>query len=171
MDENKLDSMCNDSSYEEAYRTYAPAIFRFIYYKCNDKEQASDVMQDVFLVLWKNCKKVKPEKVKSYLFTVANNQFINAKKRESVRSRYAEKQNQKHEFITPEFLMEESEFQNRLEQAIGNLSEKQRQVFLMSRIEKMKYSEIAEVLEISVKAVEKRMHLALLSLKEILQGK
>jgi RNA polymerase sigma-70 factor (ECF subfamily) len=67
--------------------------------------------------------------------------------------------------------MEESEFQNRLEQAIGNLSEKQRQVFLMSRIEKMKYSEIAEVLEISVKAVEKRMHLALLSLKEILQGK
>jgi RNA polymerase sigma-70 factor (ECF subfamily) len=171
MDENKLDSLCNESSYEEAYRIYAPAIFRFIYYKCNDKEQASDIMQEVFLVLWKNCKKVKPEKVKSFLFTVANNQFINVKKRENVRSRFAEQQNQKHEYKTPEFLMEESEFQSRLELAIGNLSEKQRQVFLMSRIEKMKYSEIAEVLEISVKAVEKRMHFALLSLKEILQGK
>lgn len=171
MDENKRDSICNESSYEEVYRTYAPAIFRFIYYKCNDKEQASDIMQEVFLMLWKNCKKVKPEKVKSYLFTVANNQFINVKKRESVRSRYAEQQNQKHEYKTPEFLIEESEFQRRLERAIADLTEKQRQVFLMSRIEKMKYSEIAQALEISVKAVEKRMHLALLSLKDILQGK
>ena len=44
--------------------------------------------------------------------------------------------------------------------------EKQKEVFLLSRIEKMKYREIAEMLEISVKAVEKRMHLALLEMKE-----
>ena len=44
--------------------------------------------------------------------------------------------------------------------------EKQKEVFLLSRIEKMKYREIAEMLGISVKAVEKRMHLALLEMEE-----
>ena len=51
-------------------------------------------------------------------------------------------------------------------EAISDLPEKQKEVFLLSRIEKMKYREIAEMLEISVKAVEKRMHLALLEMKE-----
>jgi RNA polymerase sigma-70 factor (ECF subfamily) len=46
------------------------------------------------------------------------------------------------------------------------LPEKQRLVFLLSRIEKMTYKEIAELLDISVKAVEKRMHKALVSLRE-----
>ena len=50
--------------------------------------------------------------------------------------------------------------------AISDLPEKQKEVFLLSRIEKMKYREIAEMLGISVKAVEKRMHLALLEMKE-----
>ena len=49
---------------------------------------------------------------------------------------------------------------------IANLSEKQREVFLLNRIEKKKYKEIAEMLGISVKAVEKRMHGALKSLRE-----
>ena len=57
--------------------------------------------------------------------------------------------------------MEEDEFKTRLEQAISELVPTQREVFLMNRIDKKKYSEIAEELEISVKAVEKRMGKAL----------
>ena len=40
-------------------------------------------------------------------------------------------------------------------------------MFLMSRIDKMKYKEIAEALGLSVKAIEKRMHLALKTLRKI----
>ena len=63
--------------------------------------------------------------------------------------------------------MEEEEFRKRLEEGISNLPEGQRVVFLMNRIDKKKYREIAEELNISVKAVEKRMHKALVALRKI----
>jgi RNA polymerase sigma-70 factor (ECF subfamily) len=54
----------------------------------------------------------------------------------------------------------------KLESVIAGLPEKQREVFLLSRIDKKKYAEIAEMLDISVKAVEKRMSQALIILRE-----
>ena len=61
--------------------------------------------------------------------------------------------------------MEEDEFKTRLEAAIGELPETQREVFLMNRIDKMTYNEIAEALGVSVKAIEKRMGKALKTLR------
>ena len=67
---------------------------------------------------------------------------------------------------SPEFLMEEKEFMDKLQNAIADLKEGQREVFLLNRIDKKTYKEIAEMLSISVKAVEKRMQLALKQLRE-----
>jgi RNA polymerase sigma-70 factor (ECF subfamily) len=66
----------------------------------------------------------------------------------------------------PEFILEEKQFKNKLLKAIENLNETQRVAFLMHRIDGKKYSEIADELNISVKAVEKRIHLALLELRK-----
>jgi len=49
---------------------------------------------------------------------------------------------------------------------IENLPEKEREVFLLSRIDKMKYKEIAEFLDISIKTVEKRMTNALVDVRK-----
>ena len=54
----------------------------------------------------------------------------------------------------------------KLKKSIAELPEKQREVFLLSRIEKKKYSEISEMLDISVKAGEKRMSQALITMRE-----
>ena len=62
--------------------------------------------------------------------------------------------------------MEEQEFMVKLKKAIADLPDKQREVFLLSRIDKKKYSEISEMLGISIKAVEKRMSQALVILRE-----
>ena len=67
---------------------------------------------------------------------------------------------------SPEYILEEKQFQTKLLKAIADLNEKQRVAFLMHRIDGKKYSEIAVDLGISVKAVEKRIHLALLSLRK-----
>ena len=64
------------------------------------------------------------------------------------------------------FLLEEKEFMQKLENAIASLSEKQREVFLLNRIDKKTYTEIAVFLDISKKAVEKRMHNALKVLRK-----
>ena len=68
---------------------------------------------------------------------------------------------------SPEYLLEEKEFKERLENAISALPEKQRVVFLMSRIDKKTYKEIAEILGISKQAVEKRIYNALDTLRQI----
>jgi RNA polymerase sigma-70 factor (ECF subfamily) len=100
------------------------------------------------------------------LYTVATNTFLNTIKHEKVvrnhRQNIASQQNNE----SPEFILIEKEFMEKLERTINSLSEKQKEVFLLNRIEKKKYKEIAEQLDISVKAVEKRMHSALLVLRE-----
>lgn len=79
-----------------------------------------------------------------------------------VRLKYANSNEQSDRTIeTPEFRMQEIEFKVRLEQAISELPETQREVFLMNRIDKLTYAEIAERLGVSVKAIEKRMGKAL----------
>ena len=62
--------------------------------------------------------------------------------------------------------MEEKEFLKKLQTCISNLPEKEREVFLLSRKDKKTYREIAEIIGITQKAVERRMHLALLKLRE-----
>ena len=66
----------------------------------------------------------------------------------------------------PEFVLEEKEFMEKLQHAISNLTDAQREVFLLNRIDKKTYREISELLGVSVKAIEKRMHGALVKLRE-----
>jgi RNA polymerase sigma-70 factor (ECF subfamily) len=66
--------------------------------------------------------------------------------------------------------LEEKEFNAKLEKSLSKLSESQRIAFLMNRIDGKKYKEIAEILNISIKAVEKRIHNALLNLRKEIEN-
>ena len=94
--------------------------------------------------------------------------ILNKGKHEKVVRNYNKHNKKEKTDISPEFIMLEKEFMDKLETAIANLPEKQREVFLMNRIEKKKYKEIAEELSISVKAVEKRMHQALVTMRTVI---
>jgi len=131
---------------------------------------AEDISHDAFMKLWENCGKVEIEKAKSYLFTVANNLFLNKANRKKVILQFENSVKQRSDQSDPHYIMQKNEFKERLEKAIAELPENQRIVFLMNRIDKKKYREIAEEIGISVKAVEKRMHLALQSLRKLHKG-
>ena len=129
------------------------------------------MVQEAFLTLWKNCSKVLPEMAKAYVFRVAQNQMLKSIDKEKTKEKHIQFIFKPSHTETPEFQMEFSEFDRKVNQAINDLPEGQREVFLMNRIEKMTYTEIAEVLDVSVKAVEKRMHKALLKLREKINEK
>ncbi|MEM1002841.1 MAG: sigma-70 family RNA polymerase sigma factor, partial [Bacteroidota bacterium] len=121
---------------------------------------------EALIKLWQNCKNVLIDKSKSYLLTVANNLFLNHIKHQKVKIKFQKGRSKPGiSNETPEFLLEEQQFKNRLELAISELTEAQREVFLMNRIDGLTYKKIAEALGISQKAVEKRMHKALLTLR------
>lgn len=141
----------------------------FVYYKNGDIDKAEDIAQDSFVKVWQNCKDVVYEKVKGFLLTVANRIFLNEIRSAKVKLNFENEAPKNVEKETPEYIFMEDEFKSTLETAISNLSEKQRTVFLMNRIDKMTFGEIAAELDISVKAVEKRMGVALKLLKEEVQ--
>jgi len=158
-------TICNEKTFEQIYKTYAKEVRRFLFFKTQNTAKAEDIMQDTFIKLWDNCKNVDSTKLKSYLFTVANNMFLNQVKHEKVVTNFKKIPTTNRNSESPEFVMIEKEFLDKLNAAISALPERQKEVFLLSRMKNKKYKEIAELLNISQKAVEKRMHLALLSMR------
>lgn len=160
-------NVCKDEVYHDLFKSLAKPIRNFLVYKGSDVEEANDIVQDTFIKLWENCKKVLPEKAKSYLYTLAGNAFKNEMAHLKVKLKYSTSNVIETVNIeTPEFKMEESEFKIQLESAISSLPQNQREVFLLNRIEQKKYREIAEILDLSVKAIEKRMGLALKHIRQ-----
>lgn len=164
---------CKESVYKTLFKEYAPSVFRFIYGKSGDESFAEDLVQDAFLKLWQKCKDIPPLKAKSFLFTTASNLFLDTKRREKVvlkfQTQHRATTNVSQE--SPEFKLEEKEFKTKLEKIISEMPEKNRTVFLMNRIDKMPYREIAENLGLSQKGVEKRMSVALNYLRKYLNQK
>lgn len=158
------ENVCEEKIYKSIFWEYSEMLRNFLYYKTGDMAQAEDLCQDAFAKLWENCAKVTIEKSKFYLFTIANNQFLNQIAHDKVALKFEGISHSDQAIQSSEFLLEEQEFKSRLEQAISNLPEDQRIVFLMNQIDKKNYSEIAVELDLSVKAIEKRMHNALKTL-------
>ena len=143
---------------------YVP-IKNFIYYKVGDVALAEDIAQDVFVKLWEKRKDIEKGKVKSLLYTIANNLTMNHFNHQSVVLNF-ERSYSPGISESPQFVLETKEFDDLLQRTISAIPEKSREVFLMNRIDKLTYKEIAKRLEIGEKAVEKRMHKAIELLKD-----
>lgn len=167
MAESFPDNICGQEVFQKLFFEYSRNLRNFLYYKSGDAMLAEDLCQEAFLRLWKECRNVPYEKAKSFLFTVANNLFLDDVKHRRVVMKYQLQKPKPGATQSPHELLEEKEFRLQLEQAIARLTEKNRIVFLLNRIEKMTYKDIAGLLEISVKAVEKRMHKALKELHKL----
>ncbi|RZJ67105.1 MAG: sigma-70 family RNA polymerase sigma factor [Flavobacterium sp.] len=166
-----IDGVCEESLFASLFKKHVKVLRNYLLYKFGDSEKANDVAQDAFIKLWENCADVPEEKAKSYLYTVANNVSLNKIAHQKVVLNYAQTANIRSQTPeSPEYLLEEEEFKTKLQNAIANLSEAQRTAFLMNRIDGKKYHEIAEILDISVKAVEKRISGALVSLRKEIVG-
>ena len=156
----------DEKAFTYLYDMYAKSLFGIIATLLKNPEDAQDALQEAFIKIWENCNKFDLLKAKSYLFSVAKNLFLNAKKHEKVVRNFENNSTNLYiETETPESALREKEFKHKLEKAIGNLTDSSREVFLLNRIEGKKYKEIAELLGISLKAVEKRMSKALLALR------
>ena len=164
---SSLLNTCDGIVFSSFFKNHAKSLRNFLFYKYGNRESAEDLTQEAFIKLWQNCATVPIEKAKAYIYTIANNSFLNEISHKKVVLKYEtdftgiDKTNE-----NPEYILEEKQFKNKLLNAIENLNENQRIPFLMHRIDGKKYSEIAEELNISVKAVEKRMHKALLELRK-----
>ncbi len=160
------ESICEEENYNTVYRRDAEKLRNYLYYQCKDLELAEDLTQEAFIRLWNKCKEVILAKVTGFLYTVARNLFLDQTRKEKLVLRFVKGQTPPIDKEDPHYLLRTEEFRAQIERSISNLPDGQREVFLMNRIDKRTYKEIAELLQISQTAVEKRMGKALLRLRD-----
>ena len=155
----------------ELFKQLYAQIKNFVYYKTGDIETAEDIAQEAFIKVWEKRYEIRQKTVKSLLYTIAGNLCKNRFEHQQVVFEFANNFQQNEFSSTPEFELELKEFNNKLQNAIGELKDKDRTVFLMNRIDGLTYKQIAENLELSQKAIEKRMKNALDELKKTIEYK
>lgn len=166
MEKNLHENVCEEQLFSSIFNKHSENLFQFLYYKFGDLLNPRDKVQEAFIKLWQNCSKVPPEKAKSFLFTTANNLMLNEVAHQKVVLKHQQQKAKHYTHENPEFLMQEKEYHKKLQTALSNLTEAQRVAFLMNRVEGKRFKEIAEILDISTKAVEKRIYGALEKLRE-----
>jgi len=160
------ENVCEEGIFNQLFKTHSTDLFRFLYYKFGGDNNPADLVQEAFVALWENCHKVPRSKAKSYLFTVANNQMLNVLARNKTVLKYQQEKPRSYTAESPDYIMEGNEYMSILQAAIQDLSEEQRVTFLLNRIEGKKHKEIAEMLGISQKTVEKRIYTAVAIISE-----
>lgn len=169
--QNQQGALCSEAVFRSVFDSYFKLLRNFLIYKFRNAERAEDTAQNAFVVLWENCGAIQPEQARSFLYTTAIRLSLNSIRHDKVVTNFElqSKPDGAH-LESPEFLLLEDELRKQLEKAINDLPERQRTVFLMNRFDNQSYTEIASALGLSVKAVEKRMHQALLSLRKVVKN-
>ena len=165
----------DEKAYAYFFNLYYNQIVGFCTEFIHDRDKAKSIAQEAFLKLWINKEKVqKINGIKAFLYTSAKSDCLNLFRHKKVVNRYLDSSLRKREeslnmevlnamrFDTVMF----SELEELIKVSIDELPDKCRQVFIMRRMDYKKNKEIAEELNISVKAVEANMTRALKYLKK-----
>lgn len=163
---NKRRLKLTAQEFKRLFDEHFDPIRRYLYYRSGDRELATDLAQEAFMKLWEKQLAFQPKENLGLLYKMASDLFVSRYRHHKIEWQYLQKLELNLHDESPEERLEYEEVRQRYETALGALSEKQRTVFLMSRIDGLKYHEIAARLDISQKAVEKRMSIALSELKQ-----
>jgi len=153
--------------FREYYRPMAAYAFRFL----NSLPESENIVQEVFLRLWQKRREIMiTSSLQNYLFRSVKNQCINHIEHVKIKTGYQDMviNHETNRVEYNEFFLEFG-LKKKIETAIAALPEKRQEIFRLAREDGLKYREIADRLEISVKTVETQMTLALKQLRESLK--
>lgn len=149
--------MLDKADFKFIFDNHFEEVRRYIFYRCGDEETASDLAQEVFMRVWEKRTKLTLDYIKPLLYKIAGDCVVSDYRKKTVQIGFAQNMKLESENISPQDQLQYEELKQQYAKALEQLSESQRTTFLMSRNDELKYNEIAERLNISVKAVEKRI--------------
>lgn len=160
------------TAFEMLFKTYYQPLCSYAYTFLQDKEESEEIVQATFLSVWEKRDTLAVHTaVRPYLYAMVRNACLNVIKHEKVKQRFAGEEIAlapvAYESVS--HAIASSELELKIHEAMEKLPEQCRLVFKLSRFEELKYSEIAEQLNISIKTVENHMGKALKIMREQLR--
>jgi len=156
-------------AFEKLFRSYFTPLCSFSQKYVNDLDEAKDIVHNVFINLWNKREEIDMEtSLKSYLFQGVYNRSLNYIRdhKKLVQFDTPQSEAELSQYVESRDHLESNEAESRINRALDDLPEKCKEIFLMNRFDGLKYREIAEKLNISIKTVETQMSRALKTLRE-----
>ena len=155
----------NQQAYNELFLHFYPSLQQFAFSILKSKQLSEEAVSDVFIKIWENRKTLHTiTNLKFYLFTSTRNTALNYLKKQKGRQNllpddYWVELNSV--FFDPEQLMITAEMIRKIQEAVQSLPPRCKLIFKLVKEEELKYREVAELLNLSVKTVENQMTIAL----------
>jgi RNA polymerase sigma-70 factor (ECF subfamily) len=159
----------DEQAFEQLFRAQYPVLCGYARKYINDLDQAEEIVQEMFFNFWQKKEKLEINiSVEAYLFRSVRNSCLNYLKHLKIREEHRlattqeikKKEQEVHDNVVA------LELQEKIESVIEQLPPERKKIFKMSRYEELKYKEIAEKLNLSVKTVEVQMSKALKYLRQ-----
>jgi RNA polymerase sigma-70 factor (ECF subfamily) len=160
------------TAFEMLFRTHYQPLCNYAYTFVQDRDEAEEIVQSTFLSVWEKRENLEIRTaVKPYLYAMVRNACLNVLKHEKVKQQHAAVEmavaEKSVESVTRTVIA--SELETRIYEAMEKLPQQCRLIFKLSRFEELKYSEIADQLDLSIKTVENQMGKALKIMREQLK--
>ncbi len=152
-------------AFQTFYEKYGPGVYRICYRFLNNKTEAEDAVQEVFLKAFHSLSQFRGQaQISTWLYRIAVNHCLNLQRLSRLRSwlslEFLNNRQPISENIEDNPLdnLENKETRDLIEQAVAALPERQRMAFILCRYEQKSYQEMAEIMNCSVSAIESCLH-------------
>lgn len=154
------------------FKSYYQPLCNYAYSFVQDRDEAEEIVQTTFLSVWEKRQSMEIHTAfKAYIYAMVRNACLNLIKHEKIKQLHVQGElavaERSVESVTRTVIA--GELESKIQLAMEKLPEQCRLVFKLSRFEELKYSEIADQLNISVKTVENQMGKALKIMREQLR--
>ena len=146
----------NEQAFEQIYKLYSPRLFGRLLKLVKSDSEAREILQDVFLILWKCRKDIDPEKsFRSFIFKIAENKvydfFRKVARDKSRQAQLIALSTDNYTFIEAHKI--DDEHLSILQKSIEDLPPQRQLIFRLCKLEGKSYKEVSELLEISVSTI------------------
>jgi len=154
----------DEAAFEQVFKTHYRNLHAYAFTILKDEDEAEETVQQVFYKLWERSDNLNfSGSIAAYLYRAVHNESLNSIKHQKVKANYQlhVAYSMKNKSEQEQTKWTEKELEGQFRKALNKLPEQCRTVFQLSRFENLKYKEIAEKLDISIKTVENHMGKAL----------
>lgn len=167
----RLTASGSEPAFEELVRRYQDQIFGYFCHCGVGRLDAEDLAQEVFMKIYRNANSYRPAaRFSTYLYAIARNCWIDFIRRRHRRPQTVALNEELHaERLEEERCAQSDELERNFREALDSLPDKQREALLLSEAQGLRYTEIAEVLEVPLGTVKSRIFSAVKMLREGMQ--